>query len=263
MILIVNPKLRWHQPTATFQARCENLNSHSCPASQGNQRQQELIMNTALNSAKSVGIIGSGGVAQTLAAGFLKHGHSVMLGTRDAAKLSEFLAAHPQVRVGSAAEAAAFAELAVLAVKGTAAVEAARSVATQLAGKTVIDTTNPIADAAPTNGVLSYFTGPNESLLERLQAACPQVKFVKAFNSVGAAGMVNPVWAGGPPTMFIAGDDAAAKDAVTQVLTQFGWDSADMGSSTSGRALEPLCMLWCIPGILNNQWSHAFKLLRA
>jgi 8-hydroxy-5-deazaflavin:NADPH oxidoreductase len=219
-------------------------------------------MNTALNSAKKVGIIGSGGVAQTLAAGFLKHGHSVMLGTREPAKLADFVAAHPQVRVGSAAEAAAFAELAVLAVKGTAAVQAARSVAVQLAGKTVIDTTNPIADAAPINGVLSYFTGPNESLLERLQSACPQVKFVKAFNSVGAAGMVNPVWAGGPPTMFIAGDDVAAKSVVTDVLTQFGWDSADMGSSTSGRALEPLCMLWCIPGILNNQWSHAFKLLQ-
>jgi 8-hydroxy-5-deazaflavin:NADPH oxidoreductase len=262
MALIVNQKLRCHQLTATFQSLTKDLNSRSCPASQGNQRIKEITMNPALKSAKNVGIIGSGGVAQTLAAGFLKHGHSVMLGTREPAKLADFVAAHPQVRVGSVAEAAAFAELAVLAVKGTAAVEAARSVAVQLAGKTVVDTTNPIADAAPTNGVLSYFTGPNESLLERLQAACPQVKFVKAFNSVGAAGMVNPVWAGGPPTMFIAGDDVAAKAAVTQLLTQFGWDTADMGSSTSGRALEPLCMLWCIPGILNNQWSHAFKLLR-
>ncbi len=216
-----------------------------------------------MNTSMKIGIIGSGTVAQTLAAGFSKHGHSVMLGTREPAKLAEFVAAHPRVRVGSAAEAAAFAELAVLAVKGTAAVEATRLVATQLAGKVVIDTTNPIADAAPTHGVISYFTGPNESLLERLQAACPQVKFVKAFNSVGAAGMVNPVWAGGPPTMFIAGDDVAAKAVVTGVLTQFGWDTADMGSSTSGRAIEPLCMLWCLPGILNNQWSHAFKLLRA
>jgi 8-hydroxy-5-deazaflavin:NADPH oxidoreductase len=186
----------------------------------------------------------------------------VMMGTREPGKLAEFCAAHPQVQVGSAAQAAAFAEMAVLAVKGTAAVEAVRSVASQLAGKTVIDTTNPIADVAPTHGVLSYFTGPNDSLQERLQAACPDVKFVKAFNSVGAAGMVNPAWAGGPPTMFIAGDDATAKSAVTHLLTQFGWEAADMGSSTSARAIEPLCMLWCIPGILNNQWSHAFKLLR-
>ncbi len=219
-------------------------------------------MNIAKSIEKRVGIIGSGGVAQTLAAGFLKHGHAVMMGTREPAKLAAFVAAHPQVQVGSAADAAAFAEVAVLAVKGTAAVEAVRSVAVQLNGKTVIDTTNPIADAPPTNGVLSYFTGPNDSLLERLQAACPGVNFVKAFNSVGAAGMVNPVWADGPPTMFIAGDDAAAKATVAAVLTQFGWDSADMGSSTSGRAIEPLCMLWCLPGILNNQWSHAFKMLR-
>jgi 8-hydroxy-5-deazaflavin:NADPH oxidoreductase len=216
-----------------------------------------------MNTAQKIGIIGSGSVAQTLALGFLKHGHAVMLGTRDPAKLADLVAAHPQVQVGSAAEAAAFSDMAVLAVKGSAAVEAVRSVAAQLAGKTVIDTTNPIADAAPTHGVLSYFTGPNDSLLERLQAACPQVHFVKAFNSVGAPGMVNPSWAGGPPTMFIAGDDAAAKAAVSQVLTQFGWEAADMGSSTSGRAIEPLCMLWCIPGMLNNQWSHAFKLLRA
>jgi 8-hydroxy-5-deazaflavin:NADPH oxidoreductase len=220
-------------------------------------------MSTLNTTAKNIGIIGSGGVAQTLAAGLLKHGHSVMLGTREPAKLAEFVAAHPQVQVGSVAQAAAFAEIAVLAVKGTAAVETARSVAAHLAGKTVIDTTNPIADLAPTHGVLSYFTGPNESLLERLQAACPEVKFVKAFNSVGAAGMVNPVWAAGPPTMFLAGDDAAAKAAVTQVLTQLGWEAADMGLSTSARAIEPLCMLWCIPGILNNQWGHAFKLLRA
>jgi 8-hydroxy-5-deazaflavin:NADPH oxidoreductase len=206
--------------------------------------------NIAQSAVKNIGIIGSGGVAQTLAIGFLKHGHAVMLGTREPTKLAEFVAAHPQVQVGSAVEAAAFAEIAVLAVKGTAALEAVRSVAAQLAGKTVIDTTNPIADVAPTNGVLSYFTGPNDSLLE-------------AFNSVGAPGMVNPVWSGGLPTMFIAGDDAAARTTVTQVLTQFGWEVADMGSSTSARAIEPLCMLWCIPGMLNNQWSHAFKLLRA
>jgi 8-hydroxy-5-deazaflavin:NADPH oxidoreductase len=218
--------------------------------------------NIAQSAVKNIGIIGSGGVAQTLAIGFLKHGHAVMLGTREPTKLAEFVAAHPQVQVGSAVEAAAFAEIAVLAVKGTAALEAVRSVAAQLAGKTVIDTTNPIADVAPTNGVISYFTGPNDSLLERLQAACPDVNFVKAFNSVGAPGMVNPVWSGGLPTMFIAGDDAAARTTVTQVLTQFGWEVADMGSSTSARAIEPLCMLWCIPGMLNNQWSHAFKLLR-
>ena len=209
-----------------------------------------------------IGIIGSGTVATTLAAGFVKHGHEVMLGTRDPAKLAAFTAANPKARAGSVADAAGFAELAVLAVKGGAAIDAVRGVAAQLAGKTVIDTCNPIADAPPVDGVFQYFTGPNDSLMERLQGAYPALKFVKAFNSVGAVRMVNPQLAGGPPTMFIAGDDAAAKAQVAAVLEQFGWGVADMGRAVAARAIEPLCMLWCIPGLLNNQWTHAFKLLR-
>ena len=146
----------------------------------------------------------------------MKHGHDVALGTRDVAKLAEFAAAHPTARIGSTAEAAAFAELAVLAVKSSAALETLRGVAAQLTGKTVVDTCNPIADAPPTDGVLSYFTGPNDSLLEQLQREFKAVKLVKAFSSVGTLGMVNPKFTGGPPTMFIAGDDAAAKAAVTR-----------------------------------------------
>jgi predicted dinucleotide-binding enzyme len=209
-----------------------------------------------------IGIIGSGDVAQALAEGFLKYGHEVMLGTRDTSKLAGFAAEHPKARIGSTRDAAAFAELAVLAVKGTAAIEAVQGAAAQLAGKTVIDATNPIADAAPVNGVLSFFTGPNDSLLERLQREFPAPRFVKAFNSVGSASMVDPQFAGGPPTMFIAGDDAGAKAAVSGVLAQFGWDVADMGPAVAARAIEPLCILWCIPGFVSNDWVHAFKLLR-
>jgi hypothetical protein len=74
--------------------------------------------------------------------------------------------------------------------------------------------------------------------------------------------MVNPQFAGGPPTMFLCGSDAAAKQAVRGVLTQFGWDTADMGQVEAARAIEPLCMLWCIPGLARGEWSHAFKLLK-
>jgi 8-hydroxy-5-deazaflavin:NADPH oxidoreductase len=137
-----------------------------------------------------------------------------------------------------------------------------QGVAAALAGKPVIDATNPIADLPPVNGVLQYFTGPNESLMERLQAAVPAAHFVKAFNSVGNAQMVNPTLAGGPPTMFIAGNHAAAKTSVTALLSQLGWTAADMGQAEAARAIEPLCMLWCIPGFLRNEWSHAFKLLQ-
>ncbi len=119
-----------------------------------------------------IGILGSGDVAKALAAGFLRHGHPVMLGTRDRERLAPWLAQHPQATVGSVTEAAAFGELLVLAVKGSAATQVLDAAgAARLAGKTVIDTTNPIADAPPRNGVLEFFTGPNESLLERLQLA--------------------------------------------------------------------------------------------
>ncbi len=210
-----------------------------------------------------IGILGSGTVAQTLAAGFLKKGHSVTLGTRRPDTLAAFAAAHPGALVAGVDAAAAFGELIVLAVKGGAAVDVLRAAgAAQLAGKTVIDATNPIADAAPVDGVVTYFTGPNESLLERLQAAFPAARLVKAFNSVGASAMIDPQFAGGPPTMFIAGNDAAARAQVASILAQFGWDVADMGTAVAARAIEPLAMLWCIPGFRDNDWHHAFRLLR-
>ena len=196
-----------------------------------------------------IGIIGSGVVAQTLAAGFLEQGHDVALGTRDASKLADFAAKHPAARVASTVDAAAFGDVAVLAVKG-------------IDGKPVIDATNPIADAAPVDGVLSYFTGRNESLIEWLQEAHPKARFVKSFNSVGAARMIAPDFAGGRPTMFIAGNDADAKATAAKLLAQVGWDVADMGSAVAARAIEPLAMLWCIPGFRENSWTHAFKLLR-
>ena len=209
-----------------------------------------------------IGIIGSGVVAQTLAAGFVRHGHAVTLGTRDPGKLAAFAAKTPGVRIASSAEAVAFGDVAVLAVKGSAALQAARDAGAALDGKPVLDTTNPIADAAPVDGVLPYFTGPNESLMERLQQAHPKARFVKAFNSVGAGRMVDPDFAGGPPTMFIAGDDAGAKSVAAQLRDEVGWDVADMGGAVAARAIEPLAMLWCIPGFRENSWMHAFKLLR-
>lgn len=211
-----------------------------------------------------IGILGSGTVAQTLGAGFIKHGHDVMLGSRAPSKLAEWQAANPRGRVGSFAEAAEFAELAVLAVKGTAAAAALKATGPQrLAGKAVIDATNPIADAAPVQGVLQFFTGPNDSLLEQLQREFPAIRFVKAFNSVGSAFMIDPAMQDGPPTMFICGDDEPARQAVRAIVESVGWGVADMGVAVAARAIEPLCMLWCIPGLLRGEWAHAFRLLKA
>lgn len=210
-----------------------------------------------------IGIIGSGDVAQTLGAGFLQHGHAVVMGTRDAAKLAEWAKQNQAARVGGFAEAAAHGEVVVLAVKGTAALDAMRAAGgANLRGKAVIDATNPIADAPPVNGVIRFVTSLDESMLERLQREFPEVRLVKAFNSVGSSCMVNPHFAGGRPTMFICGNDAAAKRTVTTLLDQFGWEAEDMGRVEAARAIEPLCMLWCIPGFLHNDWKHAFKLLR-
>jgi predicted dinucleotide-binding enzyme len=210
-----------------------------------------------------VGIIGSGVVAQSLGAGFLKHGHELMLGTRDPDKLAGWGSQHPGVRIGSVPDAAGFGELVILAVKGTAALDALRTAGdANLSGKVVIDATNPIADLPPVNGVLRFFTSLDESQMERLQRQFPEVRFVKAFNSVGNAFMVNPEFPGGRPTMFICGNDETAKQTVVRILDQFGWEVADMGKVEAARAIEPLCMLWCIPGLLRNEWTHAFKLLR-
>ena len=209
-----------------------------------------------------IGIIGSGDVARALAVGFLHHGHEVMMGTRSIEKLKSWQQENPRAQVGSFSQAAQFGELAVLAVKGAVASEAVMGAgAANLAGKLVIDVTNPIADAPPVNGVISFFTDLNQSLHERLQSEFPEIRFVKAFNSVGNACMVNPRFAAGKPTMFICGNDVQAKQVVSGILDQFGWEIADMGKAEAARAIEPLCMLWCIPGFLRNDWKHAFKLL--
>ncbi|HSV14569.1 MAG TPA: NAD(P)-binding domain-containing protein [Tepidisphaeraceae bacterium] len=212
----------------------------------------------------NIGVLGSGDVGTALAVGFLKYGHEVMVGTRDPAKLAAWRREHPAAQVGSFSDTAKFGEVIVLAVKGTAASDALRAAggAASLSGKTVIDAVNPIADEPPVDGVLKFFTGPNESLMERLQKEFPTARFVKAFNSVGSALMVNPKFAEGRPTMFICGNDDAAKRTVATILDQFGWETADMGKAEAARAIEPLCILWCIPGFLHNQWTHAFKLLK-
>ena len=209
------------------------------------------------------GVLGSGDVAKDLADGFAKHGHHVVMGTRDPSKLKDWGGQHRIDRVGSFADAANFGELVVLAVKGTAAPDALRAAGmANVAGKPVIDATNPIADLPPVNGVLKFFTSLDESLMERLQREFADARLVKAFNTVGNSLMVNPQFAGGKPTMFICGNNEAAKKIVSDILDQFGWEIADMGKVEAARAIEPLCTLWCIPGFLRNDWTHAFKLLR-
>jgi predicted dinucleotide-binding enzyme len=208
-----------------------------------------------------IGVIGSGQVGQVLARGFKEHGYDVRIASRSPEKLAPFSSAE-QIPTGTFGDVAKWADTIVLAVLGRAAEAALHEAGpANLSGKTVIDTTNPIDNTPPEDGVIRFFTGPNDSLMERLQKKFPDARFVKAFSCVGNARMVDPTFESGKPTMFICGDDAAAKADVAKLLRQFGWESADMGSAKGARAIEPLCQLWCIPGFLRNEWTHAFSLL--
>lgn len=211
-----------------------------------------------------IGILGSGDVGRALANGFIKHGHEVMVGTRRPDKLEGWRAkAGERGRVASFSETAAFGAILALAVKGTAAKDVLESAgAENLRSKTILDTTNPIADAPPENGVLKFFTSLDDSLMERLQAALPEANFVKAFSCVGNALMVNPDFGGIKPTMFICGNSGSAKKEASDILHLFGYEVEDMGGAEAARAIEPLCILWCIPGFRRNEWMHAFKLLK-
>jgi predicted dinucleotide-binding enzyme len=212
-----------------------------------------------------IGIIGSGIVGQVLAKSFLSEGNEVMLGTRNTSKeeVVKWKEQNPSARTGMFDQAAAFGEIIVLATSGLITEDAIKLAGiANFSGKTVIDATNPIAPEPPANGVLKYFTDINESLMERIQNLLPEANVVKAFNSVGNAVMYKPNFKGQIPTMFICGNNVAAKEQVSAILEDFGWEAEDMGTVEAARAIEPLCILWCIPAFLKNDWMHAFKLLK-
>lgn len=224
--------------------------------------------------ATNIGVLGSGLVGETLANAFLDAGYNVMRGSRDPSKYLKWLEDHSRqpgkgasAKAGTFGEAAAFGDVVVLAVKGEAAISALELAGTEaLKGKIVIDTTNPIAGEGvpPQHGVLPYFSSINHSLMEDLQAKFAEARFVKAFSSVGHNLMYKPRLEGGlRPTMFICGNDTQAKEVVTLILDEFEWDVEDCGSAEAARAIEPLAILWCIPGFAKNEWTHAFKVLRA
>jgi len=212
----------------------------------------------------NIGILGTGDVARSLAAGFLRHSHAVRLGTRDpqGEKVQQWLAAAGKgAGAGTFAEAAAFGEIAVLATlwSGT---ENALTLAGRksFAGKIVIDATNPLVF---TPGALPGLAlGHTDSGGEQVQRWLPEARVVKCFNMVGHAHMVSPSFPGGPPDMFICGNDAGAKETVGKILTQFGWPWTDLGGIELARILEPLCILWVAYGARTGGWNHALKMLR-
>jgi len=212
----------------------------------------------------NIGILGTGDVARSLAAGFLQLGHAVRLGTRDpkSDKVKQWLAgAGKSASAGTFADTAAFGDIVVLATlwSGT---ENALTLAGRkpFTGKVVIDATNPLVftPGAPPGLAL----GHTDSGGEQVQRWLPEARVVKCFNMVGHAHMVSPSFPGGPPDMFICGNDAAAKETVVKLLTQLGWPSTDLGGIEFARLLEPLCLLWVAYGVRTGGWNHALKMLR-
>lgn len=210
-----------------------------------------------------IGILGSGVVGQSLGRGFAARGDEVIIGTREGGgdKLREWAAGiGGRGRAGTFAEAAAFGELAVLATRWEGTENALRLAgAGNLAGKVVIDVTNPLDFSS---GAPRLALGHGDSGGEQVQRWLPDARVVKAFNIITAAEMVNPDFPCGPPTMFICGDDEGAKQTVAGICQAFGWEVVDTGGIDGARLLEPLAMLWISHGIRTGAWSHAFKLLR-
>ena len=211
-----------------------------------------------------IGILGTGEVGQSLARGFLGLGHEVMIGSREAGgeKLTKALAAAGDgARGGTFADAAAFGELVALCCLG-AVIESVLGLAgaDNLTGKVLIDATNPLdfSRGFPPR-LASMEDGSAGQMVQRL---APGARVVKAFNTAGNTTYVNPSFEGGPPDMFICGDDEGAKKKVAGLLADFGWGVVDLGGIEASRYLEPMCMTWVVHGLRTNTWMHAFKLLR-
>jgi predicted dinucleotide-binding enzyme len=194
-----------------------------------------------------IGVLGAGQVGQALAEGWARHGHETRLANRsgDAG--------------GTYAEVAEWADACALAVAGSAAVDVVTEVEAQLSGKVLVDATNPLDFST---GRAELFVRGDDSLGERVQRAAPTARVVKAYNTVNNSLMVDPELPGGAPTMFLAGDDAGAKELVIRLLEETGWDAVDLGGIECSRELEQLCMTWVRIGATSGTWGHAFKLLR-
>jgi predicted dinucleotide-binding enzyme len=211
---------------------------------------------------KNIAILGTGEVGQTLASALILDNYPVRVGSRDGSKAAQLdVVLEQDIATGTFKEVAAWGEIIVLAVKGSAAEGLIGELQDEVKQKVVIDVTNPIADDEPEDGVLKFFTTLEDSLGERIQKAAPDAMVVKAWNTVGHTLMIKPEF-DSMPTMPICGNDTAAKEQVGDLLQSFGWEVEDMGTIKAARAIEPLTMLWCLPGFLRDEWKHAFKLLK-
>jgi 8-hydroxy-5-deazaflavin:NADPH oxidoreductase len=204
-----------------------------------------------------IGMIGGGGVAQTLGAALLKLGHEVVIGIRAAtpeelsrARQNAETLADWQVKTGgrvvTMTQAAAFGDVLFNATQGAGSLDALHLAgAANLSGKVLVDVANPLDfSAGMPPFLMQEFSGPT-SLGEQIQAAFPGARVVKAFNTIAAAVMVDPGLIADAPDLFIAGNDADAKTTVTDIARSLGWTSfTDLGDIVGARASESILPVW-------------------
>lgn len=210
-----------------------------------------------------IGIIGSGDVAQSLSAGLVAAGHSVMIGTREQ-KRKSLLKWHKgqnkKIEIGSTTQAAAYGELAILAIAWHAADDVLTLIRPELAGKVIVDVTNPIVFNDEESPSLSV--GHTMSGGEIVQQSLPDSHVVKTLNYISHANMVNPRYDKGTPIMFVCGNNDSAKHQVRDLLLDLGWeDMLNIGTIEKSRLLEPLSLLWIEYGATRSTWNHAFAVL--
>jgi predicted dinucleotide-binding enzyme len=220
------------------------------------------MTNTA--ARKRVGVLGTGPAGRTMGDAFLELGHEVALGTRDPSNENAVTWKAKAGRRGALAnfaEAAAFGDVIVLAIRGEATERVLREAGQAPFGeKVVIDLTNPIehGDRLPPR----LFVGTTDSLGERVQKLLPSARVIKAFNTVDAAHFFRPQLPEGPPDMFLAGNDFEARGVVSRVCEEFGWGAAYIGGIECARFLEPMALAWAAYALFSGSTQHAFKLLR-
>lgn len=214
----------------------------------------------------NIGIIGSGNVAQTLGKGLLEAGHHVTLGTREpdrkelAAWRNKHSHHHGKAMVSTTTAAANFGEVIILAVAWHAAEDVLEQIRPELAGKVVIDVTNPLVFSDNEAPALSV--GFNMSGGEIVQQSLPDSHVVKTLNIISYANMVQPRYVGGEPIMFYCGNNDSACQQVADLLMDLGWkDTVHLGRIEKSRVLEPLCLLWLEYGVARDTWNHALAVL--
>ncbi len=204
-----------------------------------------------------IAIIGTGNVGGALAQGFAKAGHNPVLGVRDAADPKVVaLARETQAETKTPADAVAAADVIVLALPWAAAEGAVKALGS-LAGKIVIDCMNPIAMR---NGALGLDRGFDTSGAETLAGWLPGARVVETLNQVGAETMADNADLPHRPAMFMAGDDAQAKEIVAALLSDLGFEPLDAGDLTKARLLEPYAMVWINQALIRGKgrdWAFA------